>query len=468
MNKNIVLATDSYKLNHWNQYPEGIEGVFSYFEARKGAMFPNSVFVGLQYLAKEYLTGVRVTREAIEEAAAITAAHLGSEAHFNRAGWEYILNRFGGKLPVRIKAVPEGTVVPISNALMTVENTGGKETAWLTNHLESLLSHVWYPCTVATLSFYVKAMVRRYLKETSGNDDGLLFKLHDFGYRGVSSHESACVGGAAHLVNFLGTDTVPALMFIRDYYNGKPNCADIAYSVPATEHSVMTALGREGEERVVARLLEKYPTGILSVVSDSYDIYNFVKEIVGGKFKEQILKREGIFVVRPDSVTKQHSTPEDEMVWIMRALYEKVGGTTNSLGYKVINPKVRVLWGDGIDFIGIGRILEAIKKDGFSAENIATFGMGGGLLQKVNRDIQRHAFKCCANKIDGIWYDIFKEPLDASKISKKGRLKLILTPEGYKTVPESEEGENQLVTVFENGELLKDWSFDEIRKRAQG
>jgi nicotinamide phosphoribosyltransferase len=462
MNKNICLTTDSYKLNHWNQYPAGTEKVYSYFECRKGAKFAETPFFGLQYIIKNHLEGVVVTREKIENAAKLCKAHFGDEKYFNREGWEYILNNYGGKLPVVIKSVEEGTVVPINNVLMTIENTDNK-CFWLTNFLETILSQVWYPITVASLSREVKVTLNEYFTLTS--DGGLLnFGLHDFGFRGASSWESAGIGGAAHLINFLGTDTVVAMEVAVNYYNADLN--GLAFSVAATEHSVMTALGKNGEEQVVENLLNEYPTGILSVVSDSYDIYNFVSNIVGTKFKDRILDRDGVFVVRPDSITPTHPTPEEEMVWIMENLWANIGGTINSKGYKVINPKVRVLWGDGIDIDGIKKILYAVTKAGFATENIACFGMGGGLLQKVNRDTQRCAFKCSAQYRDGQWYDIQKNPKDVSKASKKGKLKLIKVDGEFETVGENDPGEDYLKVVFYDGVLLNEVDFATIRKNA--
>ena len=462
MNKNICLTTDSYKLNHWNQYPAGTEKVYSYFECRKGAKFAETPFFGLQYIIKNHLEGVVVTREKIENAAKLCKAHFGDEKYFNREGWEYILNSHGGKLPVVIKAVEEGTVVPINNVLMTIENTDNK-CFWLTNFLETILSQVWYPITVASLSREVKVNIKEYLDLTS--DGGLLnFGLHDFGFRGASSWESAGIGGAAHLINFLGTDTVVAMEVAVNYYNADLN--GLAFSVAATEHSVMTALGKNGEEKVVENLLNEYPTGILSVVSDSYDIYNFVSNIVGTKFKDRILARDGVFVVRPDSITPTHPTPEEEMVWIMENLWANIGGTINSKGYKVIDPSVRVLWGDGIDLEGIKKILYAVTKAGFATENIACFGMGGGLLQKVNRDTQRCAFKCSAQYRDGQWYDIQKNPKDVSKASKKGKLKLIKVDGEFETVGENDPGEDYLKVVFYNGVLVNEVDFATVRKNA--
>lgn len=473
MKRNIITLTDSYKLNHWNQYPKGTENVYSYFESRKGAKFDNTVFFGLQYLLKEYLVGQVVTREKIERAAKLAKAHFGNEKYFNRAGWEHILNAHGGKLPLRIRAVPEGTPVPVSNVLMTVENVGGEKTAFLsaflTNSLESLLTHVWHPSNVATLSRETKKMIKFYRELTSDSNAGLEFMLHDFGFRGCSSVESAAIGGAAHLINFLGTDTLVGIETIVDYYGGNENFEGIAYSVAATEHSIMTPLGPTGEAQIVEQLLNEYPDGILSVVADSFDYYNFVRNIMGRQFKERILKRDGVFVVRPDSITPEHSTPEDLVAWTLAELHYRFGAEKNKKGFYVLNPKVRVLWGDGIDKDGINKILERARLDGYSAENLV-FGMGGGLLQKHNRDTQRNAFKSSAQKRNGVWNDVQKNPCDKSKVSKKGRLKLIREAGAhgsiYKTVAESEPGKDELVTVFENGELVREYNINEIRANA--
>lgn len=460
---NIVTATDSYKLTHWNQYPEGTERVYSYLESRAGAEFPYTVFFGLQSILKQYLCGQKVVRHAdIEEADKLAKVHFGRDI-FNKAGWEYIASEHRGKLPLIIKAVPEGTVVPTGNVLMTVENTDPK-CWWLTNAVESLLTHVWYPSTVATLSRSTKEVIASYLEATSDSQEGLPFMLHDFGYRGASSHESAAIGGAGHLVNFMGTDTLPAMLLALDHYQA--DLETLAFSVPATEHSVMTSADREGEFSQVDRVLDENPTGILSVVADSYNIYNFVNTVTIGKFKERILERDGVFVIRPDSVTTKDPNPEQLVRWILKTVNFNMGSTVNSKGYKVLNPKVRILWGDGIDREGIKKILDMAMKSGYSAENLV-FGMGGGLLQKVNRDTQRFAFKCSAQMRNGEWHDIFKDPVDSTKRSKKGRLKLIESDEGLRTVSlDRGSGDDLLQTIYHNGTLFRTWTFEEIRERA--
>ena len=299
---------------------------------------------------------------------------------------------------------------------------------------------------------------------------GLMFMLHDFGYRGASSHESAEIGGAAHLVNFNGTDTLPAIQCVEKWYGGFGENFGYPMSVPATEHSIMTSLGAGGEREIVDRLLVEYPTGILSIVADSYNIYEFVDYI--GHRKDEVLARDGVLVIRPDSISETHRTPAALVLWILEKLWHDFGGSETPTGYKTLDPHVRVLWGDGLEPETIEEILDAMYKGGWAAINIATFGMGGGLLQKVNRDTQRFAFKSSAQKRNGEWHDVYKQPLDTSKTSKKGRLRLVRDTTGaYITEREDDLvhdhiADHILEPVFENGELLRQQSFEEIRKNA--
>lgn len=468
MEKNLVTLTDSYKLCHHSMYPEGTKYVYSYFEARSGAKFEKTTFVGLQALIKENLVGVVIKPWMVDFGEAFAAAHFGNADLFDRSRWDYIIDAHGGKLPLAIMAVPEGTQVPNNNVLMTIQNTD-ERCCWLTNHVETLLTHVWGPSTVASLSRATKELFIKYLIETcdDGADfAGLLFMLHDFGMRGASSMESAAHLGTGHLVNFMGTDTVNAIENIIKNYSG--TLSNIAgYSVVATEHSIMTAEGIEGEAAVIGRLIKLFPKGIISVVSDSYNIYNCVENIYGELYREEILARDGKFVVRPDSVNKAAGeTPEIVMVKLLDLLWKKFGGTVNKKGYKVLNPKVGLIWGDGIDYDGIVKILIATMEAGFSVENLVV-GMGGGLLQKINRDTQCFAFKASARMNEnGEWIDVYKDPYDKSKASKRGRLKLIKENGEYKTVRIEEPGENLLRLVFLNGELWKEYTFDEVRENS--
>jgi len=456
MENNIMLLSDSYKMGHANMYPKGTENVYSYFESRNGAKFNKTVFFGLQAKIKEYLCGVQVTKEKINHAEKIINKHLG-EGVFNKKGWEYILKEHQGKLPIEIKAVPEGTPIPTGNVLMTVVNTDPK-CFWLTNFLETLLSQVWYSSTVATLSREIKIVCKHYLKKTSDNEDGLDFMLHDFGYRGATSIESAGAGGAGHLLNFSGTDTIRAIEHTMEYYD-----SDVcAFSVQATEHSVMTALGETGEMSVVSSLLNENPEGILSVVIDSYDYIAFIKN-VAKIYKHTILNRNGKFVFRPDS-----GEPITTTLKVLDLLEEYFGCSLNTKGYKELPEQIGILWGDGIDYMGIRNILHAMQENYWAASNIV-FGMGGGLLQKVDRDTQRFAFKCSAQKRNGEWYNIFKSPLDKSKESKKGKLFLYMDDSNkYFTNNKCDcLLENHLKTVFRNGELKKEYMFSDVRRNAK-
>lgn len=453
--ENIILLTDSYKVGHWPQYQPGTTNVYSYFESR-GGLFPATVFFGLQYLLKKYLCPP-VTLADLDEAKAVYAAHFESDKLLNYDGWEKLIWRYRGALPVRIKAVPEGTLVPTSNVLMTVENTD-PDFPWLTNYLETLLSQVWYPTTVATISYFVRQKILQYLEET-GDPAGADFKLHDFGFRGVSSVESAGIGGAAHLTSFLGTDTVHALTTLRRYYG-----ADMAgFSVPAAEHSTITSWGKTGELDAYRNMIEKYGDfPIYSVVSDSFDIYAVCRDMFGGALKDEVLSANGTLVVRPDS-----GDPPKVVVDLLDILGEKFGCEWNAKGYKVLNPKVRMIWGDGLDPKMIESILFRMKLKNWSADNI-TFGMGGGLLQKVNRDTQKFAFKCSSVVVDGQQRNVFKQPVtDPGKNSKRGRLSLVHGDiSGWQTVIGGDQLDDKMVVVYENGRLERDWTLDEVRQRT--
>lgn len=453
---NILKLSDSYKLTHWKQYPEDTQKVYSYFESR-GGMFPEVTFFGLQHIIKTYLTGQVVTQEKIEEAAAFTREHFGSEEHFNRKGWEYILRKYDGRLPLTIKAVPEGTTVGTHNVLMTVENTD-VECYWLTNYVETLLVQVWYPTTVATLSRNMKKLIFGYLEKT-GDTSLADFKLHDFGFRGVSSVESAGIGGAAHLVNFKGSDTIQGIVVAKESYG----CPMAGFSIPAAEHSTITSWGKDREVWAYKNMLDQYPTGLVAVVSDSYDIYNACENLWGGQLRDQVLNRDGVLIIRPDS-----GNPTEVVVKVAKILAKQFGATKNAKGYLVLDPHVRIIQGDGIDFKSTGEILQALMDAGFSADNVG-FGMGGGLLQKLDRDTQKFAFKCSSVTVASKAYDVFKSPItDPGKNSKKGILRLVKSGSKFITVGENdvEPQDDVLQEVFYNGELLNEQTFEEIRERA--
>lgn len=459
MSDSILFLTDSYKITHWKQYPPGTEKVYSYFESR-GGQFDETVFFGLQYFLKKYLEGAVITRQDIAEAQEFWEQHFGQDL-FNRKGWEHILHAHGGRLPISIRAVPEGTVVPYRNVLMTVENTD-PAVPWLTNLLETLLVQVWYPMTVATLSREMKKLILHFLEKT-GTPGTIDFKLHDFGFRGVSSVDSAGIGGASHLVNFMGTDTPRGIRFAMKYYGAKM----CGFSIPASEHSTITSWGREHEADAFENMLAQYPEGLVACVSDSFDIFKACSEIWGEKLKEKVLGRKGTLVVRPDS-----GDPPTVVGQVLDALGSRFGYTTNAKGYKVLPDQVRVIQGDGIDYAMTRQILTTLVLKGWSTDNVA-FGMGGALLQRLDRDTQKCAFKCSEITVNGESRPVFKDPItDPGKKSKAGRLKLIRGAKGnLYTAPQYEDHgpgiEDQLVEVFRDGEILKSYSFDEIRERAK-
>ena len=458
---NICLLTDSYKVTHHYFYPKGTEKIYSYLESRVGAEFNKTIFYGLQYIIKKYLEGQIVTQEKIDEADNLIANHIGPDI-FNRDGWQYILDEHDGHLPIEIKAVAEGTPVDVGNALMTVENTDDKS-YWLPNYLEPLLLQVWYPSTVATLSAEVRKLCNFYLEVTGSVKDNLDFMLHDFGYRGATSTESSMLSGSAHLLSFSGTDTIAALTIPENYYNDSNL---YGFSVQATEHSVMTSLGPEGEISQILNVIDNAKDGVLSLVIDSYNYRNFLEEAgkSGTELNEAILNfldgEDNKVVFRPDS-----GEPVSTTIDCLNLLSEGFGSHLTDKGYKVFDLNIGLLWGDGLNYQKIRDILFAMKSAGWAAQNII-FGMGGGLHTAVNRDTQRNAFKCSAQLRDGVWHDIFKNPLDSSKKSKTGRFKLIRENSSFRTVSIDSEGEDYLQTVFKDGELLIDDTFADIKQRA--
>ncbi len=454
----ILLNSDSYKASHFLQYPANTTVISSYIESR-GGVFEQTLFFGLQAFIKKNLLKP-FTQADIDEAEVILTAH---GLPFNKAGWQYILDTYKGYLPLEIQAVAEGSVVNTHNVLVQVKNTDDN-CAWLSSYIETaLLRAVWYPTTVATVSYGCKQVIARYLAKTADNMDGLLFKLHDFGARGASSEESAALGGMAHLVNFMGSDTLSAIVAARRYYQ-EPMAG---FSIPAAEHSTITSWGRDGEQAAYANMLKQFSGQgkLVAVVSDSYDLWNAIDNLWGDKLRDAVINSGGTLVIRPDS-----GDPVQIVSTTIEKLMAKFGYSVNSKGFKVLPACVRVIQGDGICLATIEAILVEMTARGLSADNIA-FGMGGELLQKVNRDTQKFAMKASAVCVNGVWRDVFKDPItDSGKRSKKGRLALVKNSEGqYQTIREQDLGQqqNQLRVVYRNGELLVNESLAEIRARVR-
>lgn len=406
---NLIQLTDSYKLSHFNQYPEGTEKVHSYMEARAASPYPATLFFGLQYYLKQYLSqGVHSID--VKEAEELAEFH---GVPFNRKGWDEMFDGLDNcfvPLPIQIKAVEENKLYPTGTVLMTIENTD-ERFPWLTNYIETLLMKVWYPTTVATKAYYVKQVLQGAYEKSSDSND-VSFQYHNFGDRGSSSVESALIGGMAHLTQFSGTDNFNAVAGLKRYYGAKKG-----WSIPATEHSTVTSWGRDKEYDFYNHFLEvNKGAPIIACVMDSYDIYKAVDYITKGSFKAKVESDDyPVFVIRPDSGDPRKVL--SDLLSIM--MVNDVAYTVNSKGYKVFD-KYRFIWGDGVSPKQILQIVNDMIDWGYSAENIA-FGSGGDLMQKLDRDTCGFAIKASAAKVNGEWRDVFKDPVtDQGKRSKAG------------------------------------------------
>jgi nicotinamide phosphoribosyltransferase len=457
---NPLRKSDSYKDTHI--YDDDVTELLSYFEAR-GGEYPYTNFFGLQGLLMEEFEGEFFTLKDLQEEYENSQEHFYPEFPYHFDDWKYILDTYQGRLPVEIKAVKEGSCIPVGNVLYTVRSTD-KRVPGIGQWMETVLQHTWYTTAVATKSRMWKEICAQFLDETADDRSALRFQGHDFGFRGATGTQAAGRGGAAHLLNFFGTDTKIAMDYLHQYY-GAPRVS--GYSVPATEHSMMTLKGEGGEAGVVGAMLRKYPKGIVSIVGDSYDIFHFAKDILCGQYKEQIRNREGKVVCRPDSGDMNTQVPQ-----LLDIFSEGFGFRENSKSYKVLAPCIGVIWGDGLDLYSIQGLFRAIKAAHYSTENIVQ-GMGGGLLQKVNRDTQRCKLALCNAVIDGVDFPAFKNPsTDHSKASKGGRLALVYdkTNDRYATVQDhygNGVSGDLLETVFYNGEMKRIQTLDEIKKLCE-
>lgn len=456
----MPVRTDSYKISQWKQYPPDTTRISSYVESRGGV--DKSVFFGLQAFIKEYMLNPLTSDQA-------EFMYRKGTAHgepVNKDGWKHIINKYGGYAPVHIEAVAEGTYMDTKNVQAQLINDDD-ETAWVTSYIETAtLRAIWYASSVATRSRIIKVMLMKAIETSSdvAPEEQIAFKLHDFGARGASSTETAILGGMSHLVNFMGSDTFEGVIGAYHYYG-----ADMAgFSIPASEHSTITSWGRENEIDAYKNMIEQFggPNNIYACVSDSYNIWKAIE--MWGTLNEQIIAKGGTLVIRPDS-----GDPMTVPVKVIEKCMEVFGYTTNSKGFRVLPPHIRVIQGDGIYINTIGTLIDNILAAKLSIENIA-FGMGGGLLQDVTRDTYKYAMKASSRKdTAGNWHDVFKDPIDDhGKMSKKGRLGLVyecgLGSCGYRTMPREfalERG-NLLRPVYSPGKLLIDDDFDSIRERA--
>ena len=472
----FAKRTDGYKPSHWLFYEPGITQMYDYLTSR-GGTFAELTMFGVQALAMKYLTGCVITPEQVRRARKFYKNYYGMDGVFNHEAWMDIATRLHGQLPLELFALPEGkSKIPVQTPMMAYQSTDPKH-AWLSGYIEPLMFKAWNTITVSTLSQHLKKMVYQFLVET-GTPADIIWKVHDFGYRGVSSEESAESAGGAHLVHFWGTDTIPAIDFVNEFYSDGQLDEDgdstymPGFGVRATEHSVMTHRGRALEGEVVKDILKKCPTGIIAMVADSYDVFNFAEKILGTDLHAEVIEREGLVVVRPDS-----GDPISVMMKLMWILGEKFDWTINSKGYRVLN-HVRTLQGDRNDYDAVYGMLRALKGAKWSADNIATFGIGGALLQASTRDTQKMAVKLSSlTDANGSWRDVYKDPItDPGKGSKWGRFAVVeeldkVTGEPCVVTKRLTQGgpipENNLLRrILYNGEMVRHDAFPIVRQRA--
>ena len=475
----IMMLLDGYKLDHRRQYPEGTQVVYANCtprDSRTGAK--KVVFFGLQYFLQHYMQDYanetffsKPKQVLLDEYKECLDSYLGP----NDIGVEHIsaLHDYG-RMPLEFYALPEGTQVPLRIPMFTIENTHN-DFFWLTNYFETLISSVvWLPCTSATTAAQYRVLFNQYAKLTGTAPEFAAFQGHDFSFRGMESPDAAVVSGAGHLLSFDGTDTVPSIPFLRHFYHlGKfgPN------GVPATEHSVMCAGGHETEIETFTRLLKLYPKGILSVVSDTWDLWNVIGTLLP-QLKTQILSREGKLVIRPDSgdpvkiiCGDPDATNPLARKGVVEALWDIFGGTTTDTGYKMLDPHIGAIYGDSITLARANAISALLAAKGFASGNVV-FGIGSYTYQYVTRDTYGFAIKATWAKINDKEHMLFKSPAtdNGMKFSAKGRL--IVTKEAgeLKLIDNLSfeqqyfaDDENQMKKVWSDGRFVRKYTFEDVR-----
>jgi nicotinamide phosphoribosyltransferase len=483
-NTQIFTATDFYKVDHRNQYPKGTETIYSNFTPRTTRRPGTNavVFFGLQYFVKEYL--IRRFNEDffnVPESVAVARykRRLDTSLGKDAVAVDHVrqLHRLG-YLPLVIKALPEGDLVPLQVPAFTVENTV-PEFFWLTNFIETLVSAtVWGPCTSATTAFTYRKNFEKYAAETGAPAAFIPWQGHDFSFRGMFGIEAARMSGAGHLLSFTGTDTIPAIDFLEEFYNADAEKELIGGSVPATEHSVMCAGGKETERDTYKRLItEVYPNGIVSIVSDTWDFWKIITETIPS-LKAEILARNGKVVIRPDSgdpikiiagdKDAPFGTPENK--GLIQCLWDTFGGTVTEQGFKVLDSHIGAIYGDSITLERQIAILEGLKSRGFASCNVV-LGIGSYTYQHVTRDTFGFAMKSTYCEVNGEGREIFKQPkTDAGKNSHRGLIRVDKVDGQYKAVypvTREEEQKGSLEVVFRNGKIVRDMTLAQVRANVE-
>lgn len=480
---NSLNMTDGYKVDHRSQYPTGTELVYSNWTPR-GTRMPGVEKValfGLQYFIKKYLIEdfnenffAKPKEEVVASYRRRITSYLGPDA----ITYEHVEQLHDlGYLPIEIKALPEGTTVPLRTAMFTVQNTI-PEFFWVTNFLETIISCiVWLPCTSATISLEYRKMLNRFAQETGGDLEFVPFQAHDFSFRGMAGMEAALMSGAAHLLNFAGTDTIPAIDFLEKYYGADVDKELVGVSVPATEHSVMCMGTQVDEIGTFQRLItEVYPKGIVSIVSDTWDFWKVLTNYLP-TLKTEILNRDGKVVIRPDSGDPVKivcgdpdapvGTPEHKGA--VEVLYDIFGGTITETGHKLLNEHIGLIYGDSITLERCKAICEQLKAKGFASTNVV-FGVGSFTYQYVTRDTFGFAMKATYGKVNGEAREIYKDPKtdDGTKRSARGLLAIHKNGLGELEMKDRLEPQEELLgelkPVFRNGQLVIELTLEEIRK----
>lgn len=476
-----ILYTDYYKVDHRRQYPEGTTKVYSNFTPRSSRIqdIDEVVVFGVQYFLQDFLqrrfdtSFFKVSKEEVlakYQRRMDTSLGVGAISTNHLAALHDL-----GYLPLHIKALPEGTLCPMRVPVLTITNTH-PDFGWLPNFLETILSNVlWHPMTSATIAYRYRKVLDGWAKKTSDIPELVKWQGHDFSMRGQSSFEASLASGAAHLLSFTGTDTVPAIDWLEHFYDANAEKELIGGSVPATEHSVMCLGGKETEVETYRRLItEVYPKGIVSIVSDTWDYWNVLDKTIRS-LKSEIMARDGKVVIRPDSgdpvkvlcgdPDAEPGTPANKGT--VQLLWDIFGGTVNSKGYKQLDPHIGAIYGDSITLSRAENILKGLAERGFSSTNVV-FGIGSYTYQFVTRDTFGFAMKATHGVVNGEAREIFKDPVTDNGIKKSARgLLCVEDVDGVPTLrenvtPEQEKG-GLLQTVFLDGVLTRRTSLASIR-----
>jgi len=480
---NPTLLIDGYKVDHRRQYPNGTQIIFSNMTARKTRRpeQPDMVFFGLQYFVKEFLINrwnAEFFNQPKDSVVANFTRRINSYLGPNKVGQSHIEELHNlGYLPLEIRALPEGSIYPIKVPCLVMWNTD-ERFFWITNYLETILSsQLWGMSTSATTARQYRLLLDQYAKSTVGNTNFTPWQGHDFSFRGMFGLEAACMSGAGHLTSFTGTDTLPAIDFLEKYYNANSDSELIGGSVAATEHSVMCAGGMENELETFKRLINDiYPSGIVSIVSDSWDYWQVITNY-SKILKQDIMARDGKVVFRPDTgdpvkiVCGDPDAPEGtpEYKGSIECLWDIFGGTVSDHGYRLLDSHVGLIYGDSITLQRAKDICEGLKQKGFASTNIV-FGIGSYTYQYVTRDTDGFAVKATWAKVNGDHKEIFKAPKtdDGTKKSAKGLTAVFQSDEGFYLKDQAtwEEVLNcSLEPVFKNGQLIRNHTLTEIRTR---